>query len=44
VAAGPVFGNSTVIESGVRPGEEVITDGQLGVVPGARVTVTHHHP
>lgn len=29
----------TVIESGVKPGETVVTDGHLRLVPGARITV-----
>ncbi|MBI1920050.1 MAG: efflux RND transporter periplasmic adaptor subunit [Geobacter sp.] len=29
----------TLIEKGVRPGETVVTDGQMRLVPGAKVTV-----
>ena len=29
----------TVIESGLKPGETVVTDGHLRLVPGARITV-----
>jgi membrane fusion protein, multidrug efflux system len=32
-------GAESVIASGVRPGETVVTDGQLRLVPGARITV-----
>ena len=32
-------GNHIVIESGLSPGETVVTDGQLMLYPGARVTV-----
>lgn len=31
--------NDTIIESGLNPGETVVTDGQLRLVPGARVKV-----
>ncbi len=33
------LGPDTVVSSGVRPGEIVVTDGQLRLVPGAKVTV-----
>jgi multidrug efflux system membrane fusion protein len=33
-----------VIESGVKPGERVVTDGQLRLVPGARVDVRPAKP
>jgi multidrug efflux system membrane fusion protein len=39
VATGPVVGDSTVIEKGVAAGDRVITDGQLRLVDGTRVTV-----
>jgi len=29
----------TVVQSGLKPGETVVTDGQLRLVPGARVDV-----
>ena len=29
----------TVIESGLKPGETVVTDGHLRLVPGSRITV-----
>jgi multidrug efflux system membrane fusion protein len=32
-------GSDSVIASGLRPGETVVTDGQLRLVPGARVSV-----
>jgi multidrug efflux system membrane fusion protein len=31
------FGESTVLAEGVRGGEEVVTDGQLRLVPGSRI-------
>lgn len=34
-----IDGNDVVVESGVRPGEVVVTDGQLRLVPGARVSI-----
>jgi multidrug efflux system membrane fusion protein len=39
VAAGETIGDETVIEKGVRAGESVVTDGQLRLVPGARVEI-----
>ena len=32
-------GNDAVIAEGLKAGEEVVTDGQLGLTPGARVTI-----
>ncbi len=32
-------GGETVVEKGLRPGEKVVTDGQLRLVPGAKVEV-----
>jgi len=37
VKAGANFNNMTVIEEGLKPGEQVVTDGQLRLVPGAKV-------
>jgi multidrug efflux system membrane fusion protein len=34
------IGNETVIASGVAPGETVVTDGQLRLIPGIKVEVT----
>jgi multidrug efflux system membrane fusion protein len=39
VTAGPSLGGDTVIEQGVQAGEQVVTDGQLGLVPGSKVDV-----
>jgi multidrug efflux system membrane fusion protein len=39
IRQGRVVGNETVIESGLTPGERVVTDGQLRLVPGARIQV-----
>lgn len=32
-------GNESVIQGGVKPGETVVTDGQIRLVPGSRVSV-----
>jgi membrane fusion protein, multidrug efflux system len=37
VTTGEVFEGNTVIEKGVQPGDKVVTDGQLRLVPGAKV-------
>ena len=34
-----IEGNEVVVAAGVRPGEVVVTDGQLRLVPGSRVSV-----
>jgi len=34
-----VVGNESVVSDGVKPGEKVVIDGQLQLVPGARVQV-----
>lgn len=39
VAVGNRVGEETVIESGVRAGEQVVTSGQLRLVPGSRVEI-----
>jgi multidrug efflux system membrane fusion protein len=39
VTLGPVFQDETVIQKGLRAGERVVTDGQLRLVPGAKVAV-----
>ena len=44
VAVRPVIarmaaGEETVIEKGLQAGERVVTDGQLGLVPGARIDI-----
>lgn len=39
VVVGVARDGETVVESGVKPGETVVTDGQLRLVPGARVDV-----
>lgn len=39
ITVGPQFDHETVIEEGVAPGEQVVTDGQLRLFPGAKVAV-----
>jgi len=39
VTVGATLNGETVIEKGVQPGEKVVTDGQLRLVPGAKVEV-----
>ena len=40
VAVGQRQGDLVVINKGIRPGERVVTNGQLGVTPGGKVRVT----
>jgi multidrug efflux system membrane fusion protein len=44
VKAGEAVEGSTIIEQGVQPGERVVTDGQLRLVPGARVEIRQAAP
>jgi multidrug efflux system membrane fusion protein len=37
VATGAAMGGKLVVESGLAPGETVVTDGQLRLFPGARI-------
>jgi len=37
VKTGPSYNEMVVIEDGIKPGEKVVTDGQLRLVPGAAV-------
>jgi len=37
VTTGPTIESMTVIENGLKPSEQVVTDGQLRLVPGAKV-------
>jgi multidrug efflux system membrane fusion protein len=39
VAVSRTDGSDVVVGGGLRAGEEVVTDGQLRLTPGARVTV-----
>jgi multidrug efflux system membrane fusion protein len=39
VVPGPALGQETIVENGVRPGDRVVTDGQIRLVPGARIAI-----
>ena len=39
VTVGQQIEQQAIIDRGVRPGETVVTDGQLRLTPGARITV-----
>lgn len=39
VTPGETIGQETIIEKGVRPGETVVTDGQLRLLPGSKVEI-----
>jgi multidrug efflux system membrane fusion protein len=39
VTVGTRLGPETIIEQGLRPGERVVTDGQLRLVPGTKVEI-----
>jgi multidrug efflux system membrane fusion protein len=39
ISPGPLVGDEAVILSGVAAGDRVVTDGQLRLVPGAKVTI-----
>jgi len=39
VAVAMTLGSETVIDSGVLPGEQVVTDGQFRLIPGSRVQI-----
>jgi multidrug efflux system membrane fusion protein len=39
VKVGRAYGDESVISEGLKPGERVVTDGQLRLAPGARVEV-----
>ena len=39
VVTGEVYNGETVIARGVSPGEIVVTDGQLQLIPGSRVEI-----
>lgn len=40
VTIGTTFQNETVVEGGLKAGETVVTDGQLRLAPGVRVSIT----
>ena len=39
VTPGPALGKETVVENGVQEGERIVKDGQLRLIPGARITI-----
>jgi membrane fusion protein, multidrug efflux system len=39
IKLGPTADTMTVIEDGLKPGEQVVTDGQLRLVPGTKIQV-----
>ena len=39
VTVGQTVDNQIVVQSGISPGETVVTDGQLRLFPGARIRV-----
>ena len=44
VKPGTTMDSMTVIEEGLKPGEQVITDGQLRLVPGSKITKGQGQP
>ena len=42
--AGEAVEGSTIIEQGVQPGERVVTDGQLRLLPGSPVVIRQAAP
>ena len=44
IRIGETLGQRTVIESGLKAGEEVVTDGQFALTPGAHVTRVSRAP
>ncbi len=39
ITVGRTLNSETVIDKGLQPGERVVTDGQLRLVPGAKVEI-----
>ncbi len=39
IVVGESIDNQTVVTSGLKAGETVVTDGQLRLIPGAKVTI-----
>jgi len=39
VTAGQAMGDETVILTGIQPGERVVKDGQMRLIPGAKVII-----
>ncbi|MBD2503319.1 efflux RND transporter periplasmic adaptor subunit [Anabaena azotica] len=43
VQVGDTVGNETVINQGLQPGEQVVTDGQFNLAPGVSVVIPSSH-
>lgn len=41
VKTGQKFGTQIIVEEGVAPGEQVVTDGQINLRPGTKVSIKH---
>jgi multidrug efflux system membrane fusion protein len=37
-------GAETVIQEGLKPGETIVTDGQLRLLPGSRISIKSGNP
>jgi len=44
IVAARTYGTDSVIEKGLNPGEQVVTDGQVRLVPGAKISVKEKQP
>ena len=44
IAVARIYGDTSVIEKGLNPGEQVVTDGQLRLVPGAKISIKENQP
>ncbi len=44
VIAARTYGNESIIEKGLNPSEQVVTDGQVRLVPGAKVSIKEKQP
>jgi multidrug efflux system membrane fusion protein len=44
VKVGRRFAREVVVDEGLRPGERVVTDGQLRLTPGAKIAITPARP
>ncbi len=44
IAVARTYGDTSVIEKGLNPGEQVVTDGQLRLVPGAKISIKENKP
>jgi multidrug efflux system membrane fusion protein len=44
IVPGRTLDNDTLVEKGLTPGERVVTEGQIRLVPGARVDIKPSAP